>query len=473
MGVVWRADDTILRRRVAIKEIEFPTAPGVQGLDVVKERATREARNAAALTHPNVIAIYDTIQEDGRAYIVMEFVEAPTLGTVIERDGPMDPQSAASIALDILRALEVAHAAGIVHRDVKPANVMVPTEGPAKLADFGIATVVDDPKLTSTGMVLGSPQFMAPEQAKGARSGSETDLWSLGATLYYMVEGVFPFDKGETIPTLAAVVHESPRPPRRAGPIAPLISELLQKEPAARPGIQRIREKLQEVAGGIPTPALEPPPSDAAAHVHVRARPERSGRRRLIVAAITAAAVVVGAVWFIATRPEDRTPPTSESGTTEPNRGDRNTRVPAGWAQYEDPDVGYRISYPPGWTVTPLGDTRTDIRHPGNGSYLRIDWTDTPGDDPVAAWESLSESFAASHENYNELTIKPATYKGYDAAVWEFTYSEAGADLHAIDLGFVTGNYGFALNFQTRAENWEASQEMFDSFKESFKPSGP
>src|SRR5919106_3616320 len=287
MGVVWRADDTILRRRVAIKEIEFPTALGVQGLDVVKERATREARNAAALTHPNVIAIYDTIQEDGRAYIVMEFVEAPTLGTVIERDGPMSPTRAASIAIDILDALATAHDAGIVHRDVKPANVMVPQGGCAKLADFGIATVVDDPKLTSTGMVLGSPQFMAPEQASGARSAPATDLWALGATLYYMVEGVSPFDRGEPIPTLAAVVHEPPRPPRRAGPLEPLLVDLLQKDPAARPSAHQIRAVLADVATGKAVEELPISIPETSSADEPRAEAPARGWSRRLVAGIT------------------------------------------------------------------------------------------------------------------------------------------------------------------------------------------
>jgi eukaryotic-like serine/threonine-protein kinase len=472
MGVVWRADDTLLRRRVAVKEIEFPQAPGVHGLDVVRERATREARTAAALTHSNIIAIYDTIHDDGRAYIVMEYVEAPTLATLIERDGRMDPRRAASIALDILEALEVAHAAGIVHRDVKPANVMVPPEGHAKLADFGIAIVKDDPKLTSTGMVLGSPQFMAPEQASGARSGSEADLWALGTTLYYMVEGVCPFDQGEPIPTLAAVVHDPPREPRRAGPLEPVIAELLQKDPGARPTSPRIREMLEKVVAGDPLLAASAEglqsETSPAVDVPAQARTGR-GRSRRMVAGVTAVLVVVGGGLFLATRPGPAPPSESNAGEEKP--GDAGgPRVPKRWVEYEDPDTGYRISHPPGWHVSPLGDTRTDIRHPSNGMYLRVDWTATPGDDPVAAWESFSESFAARHEDYNKIRIEATEYHGFDAAVWEFTYSDEGTSLHAIDLGFVTDEYGFALNFQTRAEDWTSSQRIFERFQASFEP---
>ena len=144
--------------------------------------------------------------------------------------------------------------------------------------------------------------------------------------------------------------------------------------------------------------------------------------------------------------------------------------MPNSWVEYEDPDTGYTISYPPAWSVVPLGDTRTDIRHPTNGSYLRVDWTDEPGDDAVAAWETFSESFEARHENYDELRIDATKYQGYDAAVWEFTYSEEGTNLRAIDLGFTTDEYGFALNFQTRAEDWTGSQKVFERFKAAFEP---
>jgi hypothetical protein len=144
--------------------------------------------------------------------------------------------------------------------------------------------------------------------------------------------------------------------------------------------------------------------------------------------------------------------------------------VPSGWETYTDDTVGYEISYPPGWTVAPGAGNTTDFSDPESGTYLRVDWTSTPGDSPEGAWESLSQSFGASHENYEELRIDPTTFRGWDAAEWEYTYTDGGADLHAIDLGFVTGDYGFALNFQTHAENWDSSQDIFESFKSAFKP---
>jgi eukaryotic-like serine/threonine-protein kinase len=148
------------------------------------------------------------------------------------------------------------------------------------------------------------------------------------------------------------------------------------------------------------------------------------------------------------------------------------TGVPQGWTRYTDAESGFAIAYPANWTIIqdPTDDTSTDFQDESTGTYLRVDWTETPGPDPVAAWEDQAESFAAGHANYEEIQISPETYKGYEAAIWEFTYTESGADLHALDLGFVTENMGFALFFQTHAENWDSSQDLFAQLQESFEP---
>ncbi|MDQ4126332.1 MAG: hypothetical protein M3134_12165, partial [Actinomycetota bacterium] len=139
-------------------------------------------------------------------------------------------------------------------------------------------------------------------------------------------------------------------------------------------------------------------------------------------------------------------------------------------ATYEDPEAGYQVSYPEGWDVEPLGDTRTDFRDPETGAYLRMDWTPTPGDDPLAPWEAQSDSFAARYDGYEVLRLEETTFQGYPAAVWEFTYVDGGAELHAVDIGVVTDTYGYALNFQTRAEDWEEMQPLFEAIQESFVP---
>ena len=482
MGSVWLADDTVLKREVAIKEIVFPTGLSISELHALRARAMREARAAAGLSSPAVVTIFDVIQEEDHGYIVMEFVRAPTLAQVVDAEGPVAPERAAGIGLDICAALHAAHDKGIIHRDVKPANVMIPDGGRAKLADFGIASVKDDPKITATGIVLGSPQFMAPEQASGAATGPKTDLWALGATLYFAVEDDLPFDRGETIPTLAAVVHDPPRPMNRAGPLEPTIEALLEKDPDHRPDAEALRRELERVAGAAPAPAPAEPEIEIIPATPRPAAP-RPHRRLAIgpIVALVLLLIAAAAIAFLVTRDDepgtgpraDRSP---ERSTGAPDGGDDDAggggaTVPASWTTYEDAAGGFTIDHPPDWDITTSGDTQIDISHPTNGTYLRVAWTPTPGPSAVDAWAAQAESFGASHEDYEEIQITPTTFKGSNnAAIWEFTYSEGGAALHAVDLGFVLGGDGYALNFQTHAENWTSSQDLFEAFKASFRP---
>lgn len=469
MGVVWRAHDELLGRTVAVKEITFPSHLGEAEREALRARALREARAAARLNHQSVVAVYDAVEERGRVYTVMEYVDAPSLAQVISNEGPLDPGSVARIGRALLDALSVAHRNGIVHRDVKPGNIMVLGKDRAKLADFGIASVKDDPKLTATGMVLGSPQFMAPEQAEGSEATPATDLWALGATLYFATEGHGPFDRGNPIPTLAAVVHDEPEPPRHAGRLTELILALLSKDPQARPPATEVAHTL-EGAEAPAQPAAVRAPAPKTGRPEEPARPPADRRRRgrgALPVALLALFLAGAGIAFLLTRGAEEPPPREEPDRAE----DAETApddAPDTWTSYEDPDTGYRISHPPGWEVVRLDGTRTDFRDPSSGTYLRIDWTATPGPSPEGAWRDLSQSFAATRSNYTEIGITPTTYKGYDAALWEYTYTDGGADLHAYNLGFVTGDYGFALNFQTRAEDWAASQLQFERFKRAF-----
>jgi serine/threonine protein kinase len=244
MGVVWRAHDAVLGREVAVKEVVFPPTMAEQERGPAQARVLREARAAARLNHPGAVTLYDVLQDRGGTFIVMELVDAPTLAELVGDQGPLPPARVAELGAQLASALEAAHAAGIVHRDVKPGNVMVPERGTAKLADFGIASLQGDPQLTSTGLVIGSPAYMAPEQANGQASGPPADFWALGATMFYAVEGEPPFDRGTSIATLAAVVNEPPRTPRRAGPLTPLLTALLAKDPTSRPSGPKVRAWL-------------------------------------------------------------------------------------------------------------------------------------------------------------------------------------------------------------------------------------
>ncbi len=257
MGVVWRAQDAVLGREVAVKEVVFPPTMAEEERRPAQARVMREARAAARLNHPSAVTLYDVVQDRGGTFIVMELVNAPTLADLVRAGGPLPVARVAEIGAQIASALEAAHAAGIVHRDVKPGNVMVPDQGMAKLADFGIASLQGDPQLTSTGLVIGSPAYMAPEQARGEESGPPVDFWALGATMFYAVEGEPPFDRGTSIATLAAVVNDPPRAPRRAGPLAPLITALLAKDPGSRPSGPELRAELSRLAAVPASPPTE------------------------------------------------------------------------------------------------------------------------------------------------------------------------------------------------------------------------
>jgi serine/threonine protein kinase len=539
MGVVWRAHDTLLARDVAVKEVHLP--PDIAGGDqaIMQGRVLREARAAARLSHPAAVTVYDVVHHEGRAYIVMELIDAPTLALVVERDGPLPPERVAALGLEILGALEKAHAEGIVHRDVKPQNVMLGPAG-AKLADFGIASLKGDPKLTATGILLGSPSFMAPEQAQGDDSGPPADLWGLGATLYYAVEGQPPFGRGQPIATLASVVYDEPRSPQRAGPLAAVLMRLMSKAATDRLSAADLRAALERVAGedrrlGTSEPelsAVRPSPrslrdessrpAEAAAigaervwattgEPGWRSEHRPAPRRGLPLWALAAGAflvaLLVGLLLFRpSSAPSERRPPDGSGqrqdagGRGADRQGNRGQNggggggdasagetqapdtgaaagagfdVPVDWVTYEDPSSGFSISHPPDWEVIVQSRDADslDIEDPAaGGTYLRIDWTDSPGPSPLAAWEAQAESFAARHDNYEEIQIEPTTFKGFEAAIWEFTYSDGGVDLHAADIGFVTDDYGFALFWQTQAEAWEDSRDLFQAFQASFQP---
>ena len=269
MGVVWRARDTVLGREVAVKEVVFPPTMPEEERRPAQARVMREARAAARLNHPGVVTLHDVIEGDGRLFLVMELVEAQTLRDLVDRSGPLGPAAAARVGLELLDALDAAHRAGIVHHDVKPANVMVTAGGRVKLADFGIASLQDDTQRTLTGAAgapggadraltaaFGSLPFVAPEQASGEHAGPAADLWALGATLWFAVEGTAPFERAGPAATLSAILYDPPGHPARAGPLEPVLLALLVKDPARRPPATAVRRMLEPVAAGAadPTP---------------------------------------------------------------------------------------------------------------------------------------------------------------------------------------------------------------------------
>ncbi|MER6296015.1 serine/threonine-protein kinase [Streptomyces althioticus] len=257
MGTVWRARDEVLHREVAVKEVRAPAGLPASDVERMYARLEREAWAAARVADRNVVTVYDVATEDGRPWIVMELVRGLSLAEVLEAEGPVPPRRAARIGAEVLAALRAAHAAGVLHRDVKPANVLIANDGRVVLTDFGIAMVEGSSALTMTGEVVGSPEFLAPERALGRTPGPESDLWSLGVLLYAAVEGHSPFRKDTPLSTLRAIVDEEVPPPRRAGPLAPVVAGLLRKDPAERLPADRAAEDLRVVAAGG-TPGADP-----------------------------------------------------------------------------------------------------------------------------------------------------------------------------------------------------------------------
>ena len=245
MGVVWRAEDERLQREVALKQVSLPAGADDEARDQAHRRVFREARMIARLHHPHAIAVYDVVEHDGQPWLVMEYLPSRSLAEALVADGPLDPERVAHIGRQVADALAAAHEAGMVHRDIKPGNVLLGDDGLAKVTDFGIARAVDDVTITSTGMMAGTPAYLAPEVARGGTADFRSDVYSLGSTLYTALEGVPPFGTGDNpLAVLHRVASGEYAPPAPRGPITPLIEHLLQPDPASRPGMQRVRGDL-------------------------------------------------------------------------------------------------------------------------------------------------------------------------------------------------------------------------------------
>ena len=367
MGTVWRARDEVLQREVAVKEVRAPGGLASDDVERMYARLEREAWAAARVANRNVVTVYDVATEDGRPWIVMELVRGVSLADLLDAEGPLTPQRTAHIGAEVLAALRAAHDAGVLHRDVKPANVLMSNDGRVVLTDFGIAMVEGSSALTMTGEVIGSPEFLAPERALGRTPGPESDLWALGVLLYAAVEGHSPFRQNTPLSTLRAIVDEELPPPQLAGPLTPVIEGLLRKDPAERMSAEQAEQNLRLVAaGGTPhaytAPAMagypqdgysaqdgrtppQPvqgfgPPPDSYSTPTAADEPPRNRRAAVVlVAGLVALALAIGGLTYTLinrnndnkdanagqgsstpkSQPSDRTSPSASSKTTEPS----------------------------------------------------------------------------------------------------------------------------------------------------------
>jgi len=319
MGTVWHARDEALDRGVAVKELTWPASFSEEERQAARRRALREAQMAARLRHVNVVSVYDVVEEDGRPWIVMELLPYRSLHDIVLEDGPLPAEQAAQLGLGILAALGAAHAEGVLHRDVKPANILVGPGGRAVLTDFGIARAADSPTLTSSGLLIGSPSYIAPERARGGPAGPAADLWGLGASLYTAVEGHPPFERDDVLASLTAVVADDPDPASHAGPLRPVISGLLRKDPDRRLGPAQAEAMLRQAV--MPTAlrqAVMPTAPWGGARQRRAAVLLATAAALLIVAATSVAVALTGTPSHPATRPSATARPGSAPSAPSP-----------------------------------------------------------------------------------------------------------------------------------------------------------
>ncbi|MBV7695292.1 serine/threonine protein kinase [Streptomyces sp. TRM70350] len=397
MGTVWRARDEVLHREVAVKEVRAPAGLPTADVERMYARLEREAWAAARVANRNVVTVYDVATDEGRPWIVMELVRGISLAELLDAEGPLAPQRAAHIGAEVLSALRAAHEAGVLHRDVKPANVLLSNDGRVVLTDFGIAMVEGSSALTMTGEVVGSPEFLAPERALGRTPGPESDLWSLGVLLYAAVEGHSPFRHDTPLSTLRAIVDDELPPPRRAGPLTPVIEGLLRKDPAERLSPERAEQDLRLIgAGGTPRADTAPttpytpypysptvadrqppsptPPQPVPAATTTTTEPRHDRRTvTVLVAGVAALALAIGGLTYALLNNNDggnggstaQTTDPPATGTTETTPEEETTDPGGGPGATTPTPSETPTSTPPPQTVTvSLSGERTDYSGP-------------------------------------------------------------------------------------------------------------
>ncbi|WP_395105276.1 serine/threonine-protein kinase [Actinomadura sp. SCN-SB] len=465
MGVVWRAHDEMLDRDVAVKEVRLPERFTQSERRLLCRRLIEEARATAALRHPGVVDVHDVVIEDGRPWIVMEFLRARSLHQEIAENGPLRVERAARIGQSVLSVLNAAHEAGILHRDVKPSNVLLCDDGRILLTDFGLAVHMDrtqEPEETLVAGIEGSPAYLPPERVRGEPGVRASDLWSLGATLYTAVEGVSPFLRGHALASMLAVLLGDYAPPTRAGALTPVIEGLLRQDPGHRLRAVDAARMLGEIRMGT-----GPETAAGTARPRPRAAPKgRLTRGRLRAVAcmglVAAAAVVLGAWsarWDSVAKSGDSAMVTyREAGEASGSLGytDYSVDVPRGWRREE---YGAGVQ----WT-DPQGDR-----------LLRI----MPiGGDPLAGLRATEFEAAESggYPGYRLLRLealppgdRPAALRtdGTDetAAEWEFTWGTKGDRMHVLRSRAA----GYEFTFSAPDSRWTPAHRHYERVLESFR----
>ncbi|WOX14713.1 serine/threonine-protein kinase [Streptomyces sp. N50] len=475
MGTVWRADDEVLGRQVAVKRLHARPELSVDELATLFERTRREARSAARIAHPNVIVVHDVVDDEGRPCIVMEYVPGPTLAELLEDGRTLPYQEAARIGLGMVAALRAAHAAGVLHRDVKPGNVLLGAGDRLVLTDFGIAMTDGTSTLTKTGEMVGSIHYMAPERVRGLTPGTASDLWALGATLYQAVEGRPPFRRVTAMETAYAIAVDPLEPMKQAGPLEPLIEALLVKEPGERPTAEQTERALQSAWWGESTAQLQPPEADLTA---MAAEPKPAGdsgrgrrrsRKGFVIGAISiAVAAAVAATAFVLHTTSKSAPAHATSQPTTTASASASP-VPEGYHLVRDRQLGVSFPVPDGWKAgkrTAEGVTYTDET---GLAGITIGIVDPAGPDPSTHFADIEANTKVNYPSYRRLRMQQTTFQQQPAAIWEFTFQGRARVFRAIDLGFGReGGREYDIYLSAPDAKWDAYRPVFDRVRDGF-----
>lgn len=452
MGRVWLARDELLHRDIAAKEVIFPYELTPSERDVLFERTMREARSAARLSHPGIVTVHDVVEDDGRPWIVMEYVRASSLQDVIDRDGGLPTSRVAEIGVQMLAALRTAHAAGILHRDIKPANVLLETapDGSSTtrvvITDFGIARIEGESSLTQTGKIMGSAAYIAPERAQGEQAGPASDLWAVGATLYAACEGRAPYKRATVMATLAAIIQDDVPQPKRAGALTPLLMGLLAREPAARMTADQATDGLARVAG--------------ISRAHGKKRRKRKILSVVAAFLLTAATGVAVSVhrWGVADA-------TGTLSATAPGA------VPPGFVKASGPS-GSTGAVPSGWTAEPLSDLSAKWTEDATGAYVQIDAIPWGVGGPADHWLAIEPSLGRLLQGYRRIRlVDRGSLRGRPTADLEYTWLKNGrGTMRACDRGFTANGHQYAILVAAPDGQWTKYADFVNTIFVAFQP---
>jgi eukaryotic-like serine/threonine-protein kinase len=510
MGVVWRATDELLGRQVAVKEIPLDLDDALPAEEArrQRERALREARAVAQLNHPHIIVVHDVVEDDERPYIVMELIDGGSLADRVSARGPVDAAEAARIGIALLGALRTAHGAGVLHRDIKPANVLLESGSDrVVLTDFGIAQVAGATTLTETGSFVGSPEYTAPERMSGARTGPESDLWSLGALLCTVLSGESPFRRDSLGGILHAVVFDEIRPPAQAEPLLPVVRGLLERDPDRRlkaADAERMLRAFRDTGrppqlppGYTPTQRDVPRPPAQAPPPTVETRRSTRGvlMAALLVAAMAGAGVSAAALLMQRDgtggggTPSGSAPGTSVSASASsgspavpgtpsgsrtssaasPTATATRPSAPSGYRVADDP-AGFSLAVPEGFTREPQGE-RVFYMAPGEVFRLGIKITEPEAGGPLAVMRRAAAEGPDTNPGYHDGKVTATTRHGHPAALWEFTwngFSAAEGPRHTYDLCWEEGGRMYDVWVSAPVGKVREAREYFDVAVDTF-----